>query len=46
MTAQTFVQRYPSSVPVAQIYVINGAEATTSFPRGTILKRVIGGVLP
>ncbi len=46
MTAQTFVQRYPSSVPAAQIYVINGAEATTSFPRGAILKRVIGGVSP
>ena len=40
----TFAQRYPSTVPAAQIYIINGTEPTTSYPRGAILKRVIGGV--
>ncbi len=43
MTAQQFVQRYPSSVPAEQVYVMNGVEATTSLPRGTLVKRVVGG---
>ena len=44
MTGLTFTQRYPSSVPAAQIYVINGMDAATSVPRGTVLKRVVGGL--
>lgn len=44
MTAQTFTQRYPSSIPAAQVYIINGVDASTSFPRGTLVKRVTGGV--
>ena len=44
MTAATFVQRYPSSIPAAQVYIINGIEASTSLPRGTLVKRVLGGV--
>jgi hypothetical protein len=44
MTAQQFVQRYPSSVPAEQVYVMNGVEATTSLSRGTLVKRVVGGI--
>ena len=44
MSGQTFVQRYPSSVSVSKIYLINGIEASTNIPRGTLLKRVVGGI--
>jgi hypothetical protein len=44
MTGQTFLQRYPSSVDATQVYIINGIEATTMVPRGSVLKRVVGGV--
>ncbi len=43
MTGQTFVQRYPSSVPAEEIYIINGITATTNLPMGMMLKRVTGG---
>lgn len=44
MTGQTFAQRFPSNLPDEQVYIINGIEATTNVPRGTILKRVVGGL--
>jgi predicted Zn-dependent protease len=44
MTGQVFAQRYPSSIPVEQVYIINGIEATTSMPRGAMMKRVVGGI--
>jgi predicted Zn-dependent protease len=44
MTGQQFVQRYPSSIPAAQVYIINGIDASTSLPRGMLVKRVVGGV--
>jgi predicted Zn-dependent protease len=44
MTGATFVQRYPSSVPAAQVYIANGIEASTSLPQGTLIKRIVGGV--
>jgi len=44
MTGATFVQRYPSSISAEQVYIINGMTATTSIPRGTLVKRVVGGV--
>lgn len=44
MTGQAFVQRYPSSIPAEEVYIINGIDASTSLPRGTLLKRVTGGV--
>ncbi len=44
MTGQTFAQRFPSSIPAEQVYIINGIEATTSVARGTIMKRVVGGL--
>lgn len=44
MTGQTFAQRFPSSIPIQQLYIINGIDAGTSLPRGMILKRVVGGL--
>ncbi|MES2522679.1 MAG: M48 family metalloprotease [Gemmatimonadota bacterium] len=43
MNGQTFVQRYPSSIPAEQVYIINGIDAATNIPQGTMLKRVMGG---
>jgi predicted Zn-dependent protease len=37
MTGQAFTQRYPSSVPAEEIYIINGITAGTNLPRGTLL---------
>ena len=44
MTGLTFTQRYPSSVPAAEVYIINGMDAATNVSRGTVLKRVVGGL--
>lgn len=44
MTGQTFVQRFPSSIPAEQVYIINGMDASTNIPRGSLMKRVVGGV--
>lgn len=45
LTGLQFTQRFPSSVPVEQVYVINGMDAGTALPRGAMLKRVVGGVM-
>ncbi|MBL0171526.1 MAG: M48 family metalloprotease [Gemmatimonadaceae bacterium] len=44
MTGLVFTQRYPSSIAVEQVYIINGMDATTSLPRGAMVKRVVGGL--
>jgi hypothetical protein len=44
MTGLEFTQRFPSSISAEQVYIINGIEATTSVARGTIMKRVVGGL--
>ena len=42
MTLAQFQQQYPSVIPIEQLAVINGAAAaTTSFPAGAWLKRVV-----
>jgi predicted Zn-dependent protease len=42
MSITQFQQQYPSSIPVEQLAVINGAAAaSTSFPAGSWLKRVV-----
>ena len=42
MTITQFQQQYPSSIPIEQLAVINGAAAaSTSFPAGSWLKRVV-----
>ena len=40
MTITEFNQAYPSPIPVAQLALINGVEATTTIPAGTLVKRV------
>jgi predicted Zn-dependent protease len=40
MTITEFHQAYPSTIPVAQVALINGVEATTTIPAGTLVKRV------
>ena len=42
MTITQFQQQYPSLIPIEQLAVINGAAAaSTSFPAGSRLKRVV-----
>ncbi|MEJ2085486.1 MAG: M48 family metalloprotease [Acidobacteriota bacterium] len=43
MTLAEFDQRYPSSVSLDQIMLINNATAKTRFERGELVKRVMGG---
>ncbi|HET9451944.1 MAG TPA: M48 family metalloprotease, partial [Aggregicoccus sp.] len=43
MTLQQFHQRYPSTVPLEQVALINGLKAQDSVPAGRTLKRVVGG---
>jgi predicted Zn-dependent protease len=40
MTISEFNQSYPSKIPVAEVALINGVEASTTIPAGTLLKRV------
>ena len=40
MTVTEFHQAYPSPIPLAQVALINGVEATTTLPAGTLVKRV------
>ncbi len=44
MTGAGFVQKYPSTVAASAVYIMNEIDATTSLARGTVLKRVVGGV--
>ncbi len=44
MTVQEFNSQYPSSVPVAQIAIINEVDANGRLRAGTMAKRVVGGV--
>lgn len=43
MTGAQFMQRFPSTVPEAQVLIINGIEAASTLPRGALVKRVVGG---
>ncbi len=44
MTLEQFNQQYPSSIPVAELALINEVQAGNStIPAGTTLKRVVGG---
>jgi len=40
MTISQFHQSYPSTIPVAQVALINGVEASATLPAGTLVKRV------
>jgi predicted Zn-dependent protease len=40
MTITQFHQSYPSTIPVEQVALINGVDAGTTIPAGTLVKRV------
>ncbi len=46
MTLDEFARRYPSTVDLRTLAIINQADNNTRFPSGTVLKRVVGGELP
>lgn len=46
MTLEEFSRRYPSTVDLRTLGLINQAEPGTRYERGTELKRVVGGELP
>jgi predicted Zn-dependent protease len=46
MDLNEFVGRYPSTVDVEQVAIINGLEIDTEMGPGTLVKRVVGGELP
>ena len=46
MTLEEFNRRYPSTVDLRTVAIINQAETNTRFSAGTELKRIVGGELP
>jgi predicted Zn-dependent protease len=46
MTLAEFAQRYPSTVDMSTLAIINQADASTRFAAGDEVKRVVGGELP
>jgi len=46
MTLQQFYSKYPSTVPIETVAMINQADAGTQFQAGHKLKQVVGGKTP
>ena len=46
MTLDEFARRYPSTVDMETLAIINQADSNTRFPAGAEVKRVVGGNLP
>jgi hypothetical protein len=46
MNLTEFVRRYPSTVEIEQLAIINGVNEDTVMDPGRLVKRVIGGELP
>lgn len=46
MTIEEFQRRYPSSIPLEDLALMNGLEMGETIPRGRTVKRVQGGELP
>jgi predicted Zn-dependent protease len=46
MTLEEFARRYPSTVDIETLAIINQADSNTRFPAGAEVKRVVGGELP
>jgi predicted Zn-dependent protease len=46
MTLEEFNRRYPSEIGPDRVALLNGVDAGTALPRGTLIKRVVGGPLP
>jgi predicted Zn-dependent protease len=44
MTLRQFNERYPSSVPLEELALINQGEAYTAFAEGDLVKRIVGGL--
>ena len=44
MTLRDFDRRYPSTVPLEKVALLNNAEVDAQFPAGERVKRVVGGV--
>ncbi len=42
MTLEEFARRYPSTIPISTLALLNGVEEGANFPAGTTLKRVEG----
>ena len=43
MTLEEFNRRFPSTVPLATLALVNGVDATAPLARGSLVKRVVGG---
>lgn len=46
MSLEEFQRRYPSTVDLETLAIINQANASTRFPAGAEVKRVVGGEVP
>ena len=46
MTLQQFNAQLPSSIPLAELAMINGVEAQAPLAAGRMIKRVLGAPLP
>jgi hypothetical protein len=46
MTLEQFHARYPSSIPLEELALINGVTAGETLPDGHTVKRIVGGVSP
>jgi predicted Zn-dependent protease len=46
MTVRQFHERYPSTIPVEELALINGVQPGDTLPAGHTVKRVTGGVKP
>jgi predicted Zn-dependent protease len=46
MTLEEFNRRYPSTVDLKTLAIINQADSNTRFSAGTEVKRIVGGELP
>jgi predicted Zn-dependent protease len=44
MTLRQFNERYPSSVPLEELAMVNQAEPYTAYATGDLVKRIVGGV--
>jgi predicted Zn-dependent protease len=46
MTLQQFASRYPSTISLTSLAIINGVAEDATLARGLLVKRVVGGVMP
>lgn len=46
MTIERFAERHPSTIPTAELVLINGVQEGDRLPAGRPVKRVVGGDLP